>query len=46
MLPGIGAAVGIVANYSLLNQLSETASMCYRMRWLNDKAAKAKKMLN
>lgn len=32
MLPGIGAAVGVVVNYRLLNQLHKTAVMCYRMR--------------
>ena len=32
MLPGIGAAVGVVVNYRLLNQLGKTAVMCYRMR--------------
>ncbi|MES2646798.1 MAG: EcsC family protein [Bacteroidota bacterium] len=32
MLPGIGAAVGVVVNYRLLNQLHKTAIMCYRMR--------------
>ena len=32
MLPGIGAAVGAVVNYRLLNQLGKTAMMCYRMR--------------
>lgn len=32
MLPGIGAAVGVVVNYRLLNQLGKTAMMCYRMR--------------
>ena len=35
MLPGIGAAVGVVVNYRLLNQLGKTAMMCYRMRWLS-----------
>lgn len=37
MIPGIGAAVGLVVNYRLLNQLSKTAMMCYRMRWLSEK---------
>jgi hypothetical protein len=37
MLPGIGAAVGLVVNYRLLNQLGKTAVMCYRMRWLSEK---------
>lgn len=34
MIPVVGAAVGVVVNYRLLNQLCETAMMCYRMRWL------------
>lgn len=38
MLPVVGAAVGVVVNYSLLSKLSETATMCYRMRWLYQKA--------
>lgn len=38
MMPGIGAAVGLVVNYNLLNKLADTAKMCYRMRWLHDKA--------
>ncbi len=36
MIPVVGAAVGVVVNYSLLSKLSETAMMCYRMRWLHD----------
>jgi hypothetical protein len=38
MMPGIGAAVGVVVNYNLLNKLADTAMMCYRMRWLHDQA--------
>ena len=38
MIPGIGAGVGLVVNYKLLGQLYETATMCYRMRWLADKS--------
>jgi hypothetical protein len=34
MIPVVGAAVGIVVNYKLMNKLSLTAIMCYRMRWL------------
>lgn len=41
MLPGIGAAVGVVVNYRLLTQLSKTAVMCYRKRWFSDKALRA-----
>ncbi len=36
MMPVIGAAVGVVVNYKLINKLAETAIMCYRMRWLHD----------
>lgn len=36
MVPGIGAGVGLVVNYKLLSQLYDTATMCYRMRWLSD----------
>lgn len=32
LLPLIGAVVGAVANYKLINQLGDTAMMCYRMR--------------
>ncbi|MDO7875793.1 EcsC family protein [Hymenobacter sp. ASUV-10] len=32
LLPVIGAAVGAVANYKLIEQLGETAINCYRMR--------------
>lgn len=34
LIPGIGAAVGIVANYQLVSQLGRTAMNAYRMRWL------------
>lgn len=34
LIPGIGAAVGIVVNYRLLNQLGRTAMNAYRMRLL------------
>lgn len=34
MVPGIGAVVGAVANYSLLDHLGETAMNSYRMRVL------------
>ena len=33
LVPVIGAAVGAVANYKLLEQLGDTAMNCYRMRW-------------
>ena len=34
LIPGIGAAVGIVVNYQLVNQLGRTAMNAYRMRLL------------
>ncbi|KUG07387.1 EcsC family protein [Solirubrum puertoriconensis] len=34
LLPIVGAAVGLVANYRLLEQLGDTAMNCYRMRML------------
>lgn len=37
LIPGIGAAVGLVVNYRLLNQLGKTAMNAYRMRWLETK---------
>ena len=37
LIPGIGAAVGIVVNYRLVNQLGRTAMNAYRMRLLDDK---------
>lgn len=33
LLPVVGAAVGAVANYQLLEQLGRTARHCYRLRW-------------
>jgi hypothetical protein len=33
ILPGIGAAVGIVVNYRLTRHLGRTAMNAYRMRW-------------
>ena len=32
LIPGIGAVVGVVVNYKLINQLSKTAMNAYRMR--------------
>lgn len=32
LIPLIGAAVGAIVNYKLINQLGETAMNCYRMR--------------
>ncbi|AYA36692.1 EcsC family protein [Hymenobacter oligotrophus] len=34
LLPVVGAAVGLLANYRLLEQLGDTAMSCYRMRRL------------
>ncbi|WP_343217067.1 EcsC family protein [Hymenobacter profundi] len=36
LLPVVGAAVGAVANYKLLEQLGSTARYCYRLRWLKE----------
>lgn len=35
LMPGIGAAVGAVVNYNLLDRLGETAKNCYRLRLLS-----------
>ena len=32
LVPVIGAAVGAVANYKLIEQLGDTAMNCYRLR--------------
>lgn len=37
LVPGIGAVVGAVANYHLLDHLGETAMNCYRLRILAKK---------
>lgn len=42
LLPGIGAMVGAVANYSLLDQLGETAMNSYRLRLLSKDADQQK----
>lgn len=36
LLPGIGAFVGAYANFTLLEQLGETAKNCYRLRLLRN----------
>ncbi len=36
LVPGIGAVVGALANYNLLDQLGETAKNCYRLRRFNE----------
>jgi len=38
LVPVIGAAVGAVANYKLVEQLGDTAMNCYRMRYFAFKA--------
>jgi hypothetical protein len=35
MLPFVGAAVGAVANYKLIEKLGKTAMMSYRMRYFS-----------
>jgi hypothetical protein len=37
LVPGIGAVVGAVANFRLMDKLGETAVNAYRMRVLKDK---------
>lgn len=37
LIPVVGALVGLVVNYRLLNQLGETAMNAYRMRWKESK---------
>ncbi|MXV50727.1 EcsC family protein [Pedobacter sp. HMF7647] len=37
LVPVIGAAVGAIANYKLIEQLGNTAINCYRMRWFSMK---------
>lgn len=34
LIPGIGAAIGLVVNYRLIDKLGVTAMNAYRMRWL------------
>ena len=36
LIPGIGAAVGVVVNYRLINKLGKTAMNAYRMRWAEE----------
>ncbi|TDO22843.1 EcsC family protein [Pedobacter duraquae] len=36
LIPVVGAAVGAVANYKLIDKLGATAMQCYRMRKLDD----------
>jgi len=37
LIPLIGAAVGGIANYKLVNHLSDTAKNAYRMRYFKNK---------
>jgi hypothetical protein len=37
LIPGIGAAVGLIVNYRLLNHLGKTAMNAYRMRWFDER---------
>jgi uncharacterized protein (DUF697 family) len=37
MIPGLGAIVGAWANYSFLEDLGETAILCYELRYLQEK---------
>jgi len=39
LIPGIGAAVGIIVNYRLIKKLGITAMNAYRMRWAEEKVA-------
>ncbi|MBG9377630.1 EcsC family protein [Panacibacter sp. DH6] len=36
LIPGIGAVVGIIVNYRLIDQLGETAKNAYRMRYADE----------
>lgn len=42
LIPGVGAAVGLVVNYRLIDSLGTTAMNAYRMRWLDDLANREK----
>lgn len=37
LVPGIGAVVGAVANYRLMERLGETTMYAYRLRWLRNR---------
>lgn len=41
LIPGIGAVVGVVVNYKLINQLGQTAMNAYRMRLFPTQIKKA-----
>ncbi len=36
LIPGVGAAVGAWANYSLLNDLGQSAVNCFRIRYFKE----------
>jgi hypothetical protein len=38
LIPVVGAVVGLVVNYRLINQLGETAMNAYRLRWRQEKS--------
>ncbi len=42
LIPGVGAAVGLVVNYRLIDSLGTTAMYAYQMRWLDDLAKQEK----
>ncbi|MFC5407780.1 EcsC family protein [Larkinella bovis] len=42
LVPGIGAAVGLVVNYRLLDSLGKTAMNAYRMRWVEARSLEMK----
>jgi hypothetical protein len=42
LIPGVGAAVGLVVNYRLIDSLGTTAMRAYQMRWLDDLAKREK----
>ena len=44
LVPGVGAAVGLVVNYRFIGSLGTTAMNAYRMRWLHDQTKKAKRL--
>jgi hypothetical protein len=39
LIPGIGAIVGLVVNYRLIDKLGKTAMNAYRMRWAEEQIA-------
>lgn len=39
LIPGIGAAIGLVVNYRLIDKLGKTAINAYRMRWVANQKA-------